>query len=82
MCFFEIKTFRHFHIRTGLSFIVSVTYCYVTSCPKLSGLEEQPNILLLMICESDIWAGLSGDSFSLFCKVLAETDTLGLEKSR
>lgn len=54
----------------------------VTSCPKLSGLEEQPNILLLMICGSDIWAGLSGDSFSLFCKVLAEAVTLGLEKSR
>ena len=33
-------------IQTGFSLNVSVPYCYIISCPKLSGLEKQPDILI------------------------------------
>lgn len=60
MCFFlnwKIYTFHY----SDWSFLQCFRCLLLYN--KLSGLRKQPDILLLIICGSGIWAGFRGDSF-------------------
>lgn len=80
--FLKFEMFRHFHYLDWLfPQCFSYLLLYNRIILKLSGLKKQPNILLLMICILGIWAGLSGDSFSLPHDI-GWAAPLGLENER